>query len=76
MTKRELMDMLENIAKDYVKTAKISLERNSHMHQATIFDILYLKQNQIDAIIADFINVVGTFQGLDEGFYVKNLYEN
>ena len=26
MTKRELMDMLENIAKDYVKTAKISLE--------------------------------------------------
>jgi len=75
MTKRQLMDMLEEVAEAYVKKAKDSLNQNSHMHELTIGEYEALTQNQIDAIVVDFINTVGVFQGLDEGFYTHYLIE-
>ena len=75
MTKRELMDMLENIAADYIIDAKQSLERNFGMNDMSFMECKNLSQAQIDGVIVDFINAVGLYQGLDEGLYVNYLYE-
>ena len=75
MTKGMLMEMLVDIATDYVKTAKTGLKRNGHMNEMDKEELNNLTQNQIDAVVVDFINVVGTFQGMDLGLYTHYLYD-
>lgn len=70
MTRGELCRMLEEVAKQYRKDANASLKRNRHMHQ---YRGARLSQVCIDAILVDFINAVGCFQGLDLGLDSKDL---
>lgn len=73
MTKREYMDMIERGAVQYVKDAKESVLRNTHMNELDGTE--NIPQKVIDAILVDFINALGLYQGLDEGYYVKDLYD-
>ena len=73
MTRRDYMNYLERVAVEYVKDAKVSIVRNKHMNKLTGKE--RVSQKIIDAVIVDFINVIGAWQGLDEGYYVKDLYK-
>ncbi|MBU6415223.1 hypothetical protein KGQ34_03215 [Patescibacteria group bacterium] len=79
MTRGELLNFLEKEAKRYRKEALSSIERNKHMNNLSKQDILRLKkdrqmtQKMIDALLVDFINVIGNSQGCDYGLYVKHL---
>ena len=74
MTKGKLCDMLINVAKDYKKEGILeSLKRNKHMSN---YQGEHIKDTVIDALLVDFINYVGRFQGLDLGLYTKHLNED
>jgi hypothetical protein len=73
MTKIELMNIIEKIAKDYYQDAPESILRNKHMNNLKGNE--KIDKNIIDAVIVDFINFIGSWQGLDYGMYVKDLYE-
>lgn len=75
MTKGELLKMLENCAKDYRKKCVDSIIRNKHMNDLSM-DEETPSQEMIDAILVDFINYVGLFQGLDYGLYTHYLKED
>ena len=73
MKKIELLEMLYNIAKEYRTDCAKSIIRNRHMKDLPINSCL--EQKTIDAILVDFINYVGIFQGVDYGLYTKYLRE-
>jgi len=68
MTKLELLKMLELIANEF-RADKTWLERNKHMHTCRKKPT----PAQIDAILVNFVNQVGTYQGLDYGLHTKHL---
>ena len=71
MTRGELLDYLAEMAVEYAPKCDDSITRNVHMNG------LYentLVQEEIDAILIDFVNYIGTDQGLDYGMYVKDLH--
>jgi hypothetical protein len=74
-SKRELMDYLEREARLYRLTANDSLRRNEHLTGYPMTEREIIPQGVIDALLVDFINCIGTGQGLDEGFSVKYLKE-
>lgn len=74
MTKGELCKMLEDVANEYRSQGVIeSITRNCHMNE---YDGEEIKETTIDAILVDFINKVGTWQGLDLGLHTKHLKGN
>jgi hypothetical protein len=76
-TKKELMDYLENEAKHFRTECKASLKRSKHMHNIKPLKIIDgLTQEMIDAILAMFLNNIGTSQGLDLGLYTHYLQED
>ena len=72
-SKKDLLNYLEAMAKEYRLKAKVSIRRNKHMND--IGKSVEINQQCIDAILVDYINYIGTFQGLDYGLYVKHLKE-
>jgi hypothetical protein len=72
MTKAELLNMLTRNAKEYRKGAMQSIKRNNHMNNATGEKI---RQDDIDALLVDFINYVGVCQGIDYGLYTEDFYK-
>ena len=74
MTKSELLKMLERIAKEIHFNINDSIKRSNHMN-----DVKYnepdVPQHIIDAILCNFINEVGTQQGLDYGLVTHHLYD-
>jgi hypothetical protein len=71
MTKIQLLEYLEKMAREYRKDCVNSINRNQHMNElGGKFD---LKQNTIDAILVDFINKIGIHQGVDYAMYAKDL---
>ena len=72
MTRKDLLFMLAENAKEYRKDALASIRRNSHMNKATGADI---DQRDIDALLVDFVNFVGMRQCMDFGMYTKDLDE-
>jgi len=71
MTRGELCEMLINIANEYRYQGVLqSIKRNSHMND---YDGEKIKDTTIDAILVDFINKVGTWQGLDLCLYTRDL---
>jgi len=72
MTRGELMKMLEICARDYVDDAVNSINRNNHMNDIgkTYFDV---PQFVVDALIVDFINFFGCYQGMDYGMTTDDL---
>lgn len=72
MTRKELLDYLVSCARVYHKGAMKSIIRNNHMNEVTGNPI---DQRDIDALLVDFINFIGSNQGLDLGLYTKDLRE-
>lgn len=80
MTKIELLKLLEREAKSYRKGALESVTlRNRYMNELSTLDIQIMQeiperfQRFVDAILVDFINLIGNSQGIDYGFYTKDL---
>ena len=73
MTRGELLNMLERVARETHLTTMESVKRNSHMSLVDE-NCPDVPQYIIDAILVSFINEVGTQQGLDLGLYTKDLY--
>lgn len=73
MNKIELLTYLTNTAKVYRPDAVASVLRNRHMNQ--IADSEYPHQNVVDAVLVDFINYIGTRNGIDYALYTKDLSE-
>ena len=75
LTKGELMKMLESYSREYRISANDSLRRNSHMNDKVMLRRKDLDQELIDALLVDFVNYIGSRQGLDYGMYVKHFFE-
>lgn len=79
MTKGELLKLLTDEAKRYRGDALDSVERNRHMNALSRNDLARLKKDKklvqrlIDALLVDFINGIGTSQGIDYSLYAKHL---
>lgn len=72
-TEGDLRDAMWNCAKEYRGLANESLRRNSHMNEGVMKGREDLSQKVIDALLADFINYVGSQRGGDYGLYVEHL---
>ena len=72
MTRGELLKIIEQNGKDYYKDAPQSILRNNHMNNLKGDEII--NKDVVEATIVDFINFIGTKQGLDYGMYIKDLY--
>ena len=70
MSKIQLLNYLENQAKNYRKNCLTSIKRNKHMNQ---YEDEIVFQTTIDAILVDFINFIGVHQGVDYGLYTKDV---
>ena len=73
MTRGELVNMLERIARETHLTMMDSVKRNSHMNLVDE-NCPDIPQYIVDAILCQYINEVGAQQGLDLGLYTKDLY--
>lgn len=71
MTKLQLLEYLERVAKEYRLGCKESLIRNAHMND--LGGECDADQKLVDAILVDFINKVGVDQWVDYGLYAKDL---
>lgn len=71
MTKAELAEMLMKFAKEYCneETLGESIDRNSHMNQFNG----HADPELIKAVVVDYVNFVMYKQGVDLGFYTKDL---
>jgi len=72
MTRGAFMSIIEMISRDYYKDAPQSILRNNHMNNLKGDEIIPIKL--MKSTIVDFINFIGTKQGLDYGMYIKDLY--
>ena len=70
MTKIELLNTLRKNAGEYRLQANKSIKRNNHMNNATSAEI---HQDDIDALLTDFINYVAMKQCVDYGMYTSDL---
>lgn len=71
MTNLELLNFLTDQAKSYRKDCVASINRNKHMNKLTTpCDI---DQSVVDAVLTDFINRIGSNQGVDYALYSKDL---
>lgn len=69
MTNSELVQLLEDRAKEYRKIGIESIRRNKHMlHPGVIPGSL----SEIDNILVDFINYIALAQGMDLGLRVSD----
>lgn len=79
MTRGKLLKLLDGEAMKYREEALASIERNRHMNDLSEEDIAKLKENQewaqriTDALLVDFVNFIGTGQGLDYGLRTKDI---
>ena len=67
------LTFLKNVtfyAQAYRTKANESIVRNKHMHNATGEAI---KQDDIDALLVDFVNFMGMDQGIDYALYASDI---
>ena len=82
MLKRELLNILEDAARDCRVELIDCIIRNKHMNKLTPADIRKLRsdrgfqQKVVEAVVVQFINKVAIDQGIDLGLYVKHLRKN
>ena len=70
MNTGELCKILEKEVKSYRLGANESIKRNSHMNQ---HDGSNMKQENIDAILVDFLNNIAANRGLDLALYTQDI---
>ena len=73
-TKKDLMNYLTERVRDYAPDCQASILRNSHMNELEK-NCFTANLKEIEAILVDFINYIGTHQGLDWGLYTHYLHE-
>ena len=71
MTKIDLLNYLQKMAKEYRTDCVNSVNRNNHMNGFN--GEFALDQNSIDTILTDFINKIGVHQGVDYAMYTEDL---
>ena len=82
MTRNELLNLLTLEARDYRRKAFASIAWNRRMNDLSKEDFAKLKkdrrlaQRMIDALLVDFINIVGAGQGIDYGLCTKYITES
>jgi len=72
-TKGDLLKYLDDRASEYCRISKASLARSIHMNNLKKSEVAKIHQDVIEAIIVDFVNFIGSQQGLDYGLYTKHL---
>ena len=65
--------MLKKNADEYKDDCVESLKRNGHMNDVSSKQADKIPQEVIEAILVDFINLVGMKQCVDYGLYTKDL---
>ena len=75
MKKIDLLHLIEGNIRTYRLDANNSLRRNSHMNANVMSHRENIPQEVVDALLVDFINYVGVWQGVDYGMYTKDLNE-
>ena len=71
MNRGEFLDLLTKFAQDYRERAVASVSRNKHMNE--LGGQCDLSQDEVDALLTDFINFIGVTQGVDYGLYASDL---
>jgi len=66
----ELLDLLTDVAKEYAPDAPVSVLRNKHMHA---YRGPLPSHALTDAVVVDFINTLGRYQGVDLALYTTDL---
>ena len=72
-TKKDLLTYLEECVKEYAPLCKQSITRNNHMYSCDLG--ASLRQKEINTILVDFVNFVGSHQGLDWGCKTDHLFD-
>jgi hypothetical protein len=75
MTNGELLKLLEGHAVSYRQDPECAW-RNRRMNNLKKGDKKHLKKRVIDAVLIDFINFVGSCQGVDLGLNSRNFGTN
>lgn len=73
MKKIDLLNLIEGNIRTYRLDANDSLRRNSHMNAEIMEGRENIPQEVVDALLVDFINYIGVWQGLDYGMYTRDL---
>jgi len=73
VTRSQLINWIMDRTVEYRKKCKDSVERNSRMNN--LKGRLDINQDEIDAILVDFVNYCGNHQGLDYGLTTNSLNE-
>lgn len=71
MTVLEILKLLTEEAKDYRKRCVESINRSSHMNNCK--GKCNISQDDVDAVLVDFINKIGSRRWVDYGLYTKDL---
>lgn len=71
MTVLEILELLTKEAKDYRKECVKSINRNSHMNNCK--GQCCISQDDVDAVLVDFINKIGVRRWVDYGLYTRDL---
>lgn len=66
----EFVKMVDTIARRYRDGAIESVKRNSHMN--ALGGECRLTQDEIDAVLTDFVNYLASCQGMDYGMYASD----
>lgn len=74
MNALQFLDIMKSRAVMYRKDAQASLSRNAHMN--SLAGEVLITQDDIDAVLVDFINFNGMQMGVDYALYVQDLSEN
>lgn len=74
MNALQFLDTMKARATMYRKDAQASLARNAHMN--SLAGEVLITQDDIDAVLVDFINFNGMQMGVDYALYVQDLSEN
>jgi len=69
-SKGDLLKYLDKMACEYVVDSQNSLIRSTHMNKLNGKKV---NQDVINAVVVDFVNFVGSYQGLDYCMYTKDL---
>lgn len=71
MNRGQLITWIKNRAVSYRKNAIESIQRNRHMNN--LGGRCKLNQDEVDALLTDFINYCGVQQGIDYAMYARDL---
>ena len=71
MNSGELIEWVKNRSVEYREVAADSIKRNQHMNH--LGGQCRLTQDEIDAILTDFVNYCGSHQGIDYAMYTRDM---